>query len=99
MAEGRRAGRRVTKILGCAAVLAAIVMGVKYGFPGAKPGGPGAAGSTGGSLDDKSPLAALGEAARSSDPRVLAEIQRRLTAPTVPGRPTPTRRRRIGSWS
>jgi HEAT repeat protein len=79
MPERRRAGRRVAGILGCAAILAAIVMGVKYGFPGAKRGGSGSAGSTAAALDERTPLADLGEAARNSDPRVLAVIQRRLT--------------------
>jgi hypothetical protein len=80
MPERRRAGRRVAGILGCVAVLAAIVMGVKYGFTGAKRGGAGSAASTVAVLDDKSPLADVGEAARNSDPRVLAVIQRRLAA-------------------
>ena len=79
MPERRRAGRRVAGILGCAAVLAAIVMGVRYGFPGANRGGSGPAGSTVAAPDERTPLADLGEAARNSDPRVLAVIQRRLT--------------------
>jgi hypothetical protein len=78
MPERRRAGRRVAGILGCAAILAAIVMGVEYGFPGAKRGS-GPAGSTVAALDERTPLADLGEAARSSDTRVLAVIQQRLT--------------------
>ncbi len=79
MPERRRAGRRVAGILGCAAILAAIVVGVRYGFPGANRGGSGSAGSTVAALDERTPLADLGEAARSSDPRVLAVIQQRLT--------------------
>ena len=76
------------------------VVGVKYRVLRCGAGRGRAAGSTGGALDERARWPALGEAARSSDPRVLAEIQRRLaTVPEVPGRPSPTRRRRIGSWS
>jgi hypothetical protein len=85
MPERRGAGRRVAGILGCAAVLAATIIGIKVGFFGAKRGGPGGTAQGGTAIGEKSPLADLAEAARGSDHQALAEIQRRLaTAPEAP---------------
>ena len=98
--SGRRAGRRVASILGCAAVLAAIVMGVKYGFPGAKQGGPGAAGSTGrlarrqepagragrGGAEQRSPGTGGDPAAADADPDACPDgLHRRGGGGVAPG--------------
>src|SRR5689334_16031388 len=85
MPERRAAGRRVAGILGCAAVLAAAIIGIRYGFFGAKRGESGSGAGASAAIDEKCPLADLGEAARNSDLRALSEIERRIaTAPDAP---------------
>jgi HEAT repeats len=82
MPERRGAGRRVAGILGCAAVLAATIIGIKLGFFGAKRGGMAQAGAA---IDEHTPLATLAEAVRGSDHRALAEIDQRLAnSPDAP---------------
>ncbi len=84
MPERRGAGRRIAGILGCAAILAAAIIGIRHGFFASRSGAP-APGDRNAAIDEKSPLIALGEAARNSDLRALAEIQRRITpAPDTP---------------
>jgi HEAT repeats len=79
MPERRGAGRRVAGILGCVAIVTVAIVGIRWGFFGAKRGGgSGSAGSASGAFDEKTPLADLSAAARNSDPSVLAEILRRL---------------------
>ena len=77
MPERRGASRRVVVILGGAVVLSAMVLGVKSGFFGARRSGPGASASVA-AVHEKSSLADLGEALRSSDPRALALLPQRL---------------------
>src|SRR6185312_17097157 len=73
MPERRAAGRRVAGILGCAAVLAAAIIGIRYGFFGAKRGEPGSGARASAGIDERSPLADVSEAARNSNPLALAE--------------------------
>lgn len=81
MPERRGAGWKVAGIVGCAAVVAAVVMGVKFGFRGVWPGHDGSPhAGTFAALDDRSPLADIAQAARASDSGVLGVIHRRLAA-------------------
>jgi hypothetical protein len=82
MPERRGAGRRVAGILGCVAIVVGAIIGVRYGFFGAKRGGPSSTHSANAEFSEKTPLAELAEAARNSDPGVFAEIQRRLATPS-----------------
>jgi hypothetical protein len=87
MPERRGAGRRFAGILGCAAILAAAIIGIRYGFFGTRSGAPGSGAGTV-AIGEESSLTDLGEAARNSDVRALAEIQRRITpAPDTPRKP------------
>ena len=87
MADRRGPGRKVAGILVCVAIVAAAIVGVRYGFVGAKRGAPGSSTSAGADIGAASTLAELGEAARNSDPRVLSEVERRLTVtPEAPRR-------------
>ncbi len=86
MPERRAARGTVAGVLGCA-FLAAAIIGIKYGFLGSRPGERGSRALASAVIDEKASLADLGEAARSSDPRALAEIQRRIaTSPDAPRR-------------
>ena len=71
MPERRGAGRRVAGILGCAAVLAVTIIGIKLAFFRGAGNGAGPAAGAVAVIDQNSPLAAVSEAARNSDPRVL----------------------------
>src|SRR6266704_840954 len=73
------ARRRMAGILGCAVVLTATVIGVRYGFFGAGRGGPRPHASAGAAIHEKSPLADLNEGLRNHDPRALVFIQQRVT--------------------
>jgi hypothetical protein len=87
MPDRRGAGRRIAGILGCVTIVAAAILGIRYGFFGAKRGAPGSSASAAATIDKATSLTELGEAARNSDHRVLAEIQRRLTvSPDSPRR-------------
>lgn len=87
MPDRRGAGRKLVGILGVVAVVGAAVVGVMYGWHGARRGGPGSAGTASLAIGEASTLVELGEAARNSDPRVLAELERRLAdSPETPRR-------------
>ena len=79
MPEGRGAGRRVAGILGCLAIVAAAIIGIRYGFLGGKRGAPGPGTPAAAAIGAKSTLAEVAEAAKNSDPSVLPEVQRRLS--------------------
>ena len=71
MPEPRRASRRIAGILAGVAVISALGLGVRFGFPGRgarlEPSRSGAA-----AVNDKSPLAVLNEGLRSGDHQMLA---------------------------
>lgn len=74
MPERRRAGRWIAGIVVCAA-LAAVVVGFRHGFPGARKNGAGVAGAP---VDENSTLEELAAAAQASDPRALVALERRV---------------------
>jgi hypothetical protein len=78
MPERRRASRKFAGIIAGAVIIAAIGMGLKFGFPGAGRHASGPGGSAP-AFDDKSPQAILNEGLRNSDPRALAQVQERVT--------------------
>ncbi len=74
MPERRRAGRWIAGIVVCTAV-AAVVVGFRYGFRGARPDGAGLAGVV---VDENSSLEELAAAAQASDPRALVALEHRV---------------------
>ncbi len=78
MPDRRGAGRRVAGILGCVAIVAVAVVGIRYGLSGARPDAGHSAASA---IGESSTLADLAAAVKISDPKAVAEIHRRLTPP------------------
>ena len=85
MPERRGAGRRVAGILGCAAVLAVTIIGIKFAFFRGTGNGPGPAAGAVAALDQNSPLAVLSEAAQEQRPPGAAGAP--AAAGDVPGCP------------
>jgi hypothetical protein len=80
MRERRRASRRVAGILVCAVIITATVVGARFAFFGARRLSSGPFRSGAAAINEKSPLAALNQALRASDPRALALIRERVLA-------------------
>jgi len=78
MPKRRRASRRVAGILAGAVIIAATVVGFRFGFFGAGQYGSRPFGSVP-AVDEKSSLSVLNEGLRNSDPRVLALVLDRVT--------------------
>lgn len=83
MPKRRRASRRIlfAGIFAGAAIIAATGFGFKFGFFGAQHGSRSPAAAIGGDSNgnSNSPLSALNEGLRNSDPRVLTVLRERLT--------------------
>jgi HEAT repeat protein len=88
MPERRRASRRVAGILAGAVVVAAIGLGLKFGYFGAKRLGTAGSASGAAVINQDSPMSVLNEGLRTGDPHALAFIQQRATlqpdAPRLP---------------
>jgi HEAT repeat protein len=82
MPERRRVSRRVAGIVGAAVVLAAVVVGWKFGILGTHRGAghSGVLGRT--TIDATTPLADLTEALRLGDSRALVFIQQQVMSPS-----------------